>query len=200
MTEYSIRPARESDANEILDIYAPYIEKTAITFECRVPDPDSFRRRIRDIAKDYPYLVCLLDDRIVGYAYAHRQMERAAYGWNAELSVYLSPDHQRNGIGRALYTALIEILELQNIRNLYAGITLPNPKSQGLHRALGFRDLGVYHLTGYKFGSWRDVVWMEKRIGTDEELPKPFLPIHRLDWEIVAGILKRCEERLNTFK
>lgn len=198
MTKYAIRPAKDSDAEEILDIYAPYIENTAITFECEVPNPDSFRRRIREVAKEYPYLVCLLDNRIVGYAYAHRQMERAAYGWNAELSVYLSPAHQGKGIGRALYTAIVEILEMQNVRNLYAGITIPNPKSQGLHRALGFRDLGVYHLTGYKFGVWHDVVWMEKRIGKDEDPPKPFLPVYQLEHEIVEEILKRSGGHLHT--
>ena len=88
-TALRIRTARLSDAPALLKIYAPYVEKTAITFECTVPDIEEFAARMRATLRRYPYLVAERGDEIVGYAYAHRLQERAAYQWGAELSVYL---------------------------------------------------------------------------------------------------------------
>ena len=144
-----VRFATPNDSLELLKIYKQYID-TAITFECTLPTEQEFRERIEGIIKEYPYLVCEDDGKIVGYAYAHRHMERGGYGWNAELSVYIDRSFTSKGIGKELYIKLIELLKLQGIKNLYAGITVPNKKSEKLHTSLGFKLLGTYHNTGYK--------------------------------------------------
>ena len=119
-----IRFAAEADAPALLAIYAQYIE-TGITFEYQLPTREEFARRIRDFGGTYPYLVCEENGCIVGYAYAHRQAERAAYQWNAELSVYLDRSCTSRGLGRRLYGALIDILRLQGIRTVYGCVTVP---------------------------------------------------------------------------
>ena len=140
-----------------------------------------------------PYLVCEIDGKIVGYAYAHRQAERAAYQWNAELSVYLDRSCTSRGLGRRLYGALMDILRLQGIRTVYGCVTVPNEKSEGLHRALGFRRLGTYRSTGYKCGAWRDVAWFEKPIAPYDQNPEPIRPVEDIPAEALAAILKRYE-------
>ena len=189
MGEPSIRIVCEADAGEILDIYAPYIINTAVTFEYVVPELEQFQMRIKEISADYPYLVCQLNDKIISYAYAHRQMERAAYQWNAELSVYVDQGFHRMGIGKVLYKCLIEILKLQNIYNVYGGAVLPNQSSLKLHQYCGFQEMGVYHNTGFKLGKWHDVLWFEKNIKACESEPSPFIPVRNLDREKVSEIM-----------
>ena len=192
-----IRLARETDAAEILEIYKPYIEDTAITFECEVPSFAEFGNRIKEISFAYPYLVCTSNQKIIGYAYAHRQMEREAYQWNAELSVYLEKTYFHCGVGKTLYQALIDILKMQNVRNVYGGVTSPNDNSERLHESLGFKKLGVYHNTGYKHGAWHDVAWFEKAIDDRILEPQPFLSIQEIDQETVENILDQYAEKLN---
>lgn len=197
MGKYMMRFVRETDAPDILEIYDPYIKETAITFECETPSIDEFKNRIREISADYPYLVCLGDGKIVGYAYAHRHMERAAYQWNAELSVYVSKEYHRCGIGKAFYSALIDILALQNIQNVYGGVSAPNLNSEKLHEYLGFQKLGTYHHTGYKYGTWHDVMWFEKTIDRLKHDLKPFLSIQRLNEDSLNEILRRYSDMIN---
>lgn len=187
-----IRMANESDSEEILGIYAPYIKNTVITFEYDIPTIDEFKSRIRKISKDYPYLVCTLNDKIIGYAYSYRHKERAAYKWNVELSVYINNAYLNYGIGKAFYTALIEISKLQNIQNIYGGVTCNNINSEKLHEYFGFKKLGVYHNTGYKFGKWHDVAWFEKSINEYYGDPKPLLSIKEIDQDLVNEILDKC--------
>ncbi|RDY27264.1 N-acetyltransferase [Romboutsia weinsteinii] len=192
MTQVQIRIAKENDARELLEIYTPYITNTSITFEYEVPTLDEFRNRIINISKDYPYLVCIIDEKIVGYAYTSRQKERAAYQWNVELSVYVDKLYLRFGIGKALYNALIEISKSQNIYNLYGCVTSPNPNSEKLHEYFGFKKLGVFHNTGYKHGKWHDVIWFEKSIINHESEPKPLLFITDVDEALINKILDEC--------
>ncbi|MFU0832046.1 MAG: N-acetyltransferase GCN5 [Oscillospiraceae bacterium] len=194
---YQIRFASEKDSSSILKIYQPYILETAITFEEEVPTPEEYRERVASISRQYPWLVCERNGVVIGYAYAHRQMERASYRWNAELSIYLERSNMRRGIGKALYGALLEILQHQRIQNVYAGITVPNPNSERLHESMGFHVLGTYHRTGYKCGKWHDVVWYEKEIGNHESNPVSFLPIHALNPKLLHDILDRYNQRLN---
>jgi len=119
--------------------------------------------------------------------------ERAAYQWNAELSVYLDRSCTSRGLGRRLYGALIDILRLQGIRTVYGCVTVPNEKSEGLHQALGFRRLGTYRSTGYKCGAWRDVAWFEKPIAPYDQNPEPIRPVGDIPAEALAAILKRYE-------
>lgn len=181
--------AREGDSRALLAIYGQYIH-TPITFEDALPTEAAFAGRIREIGGAYPYLVCREAGRIVGYAYAHRQAERAAYQWNAELSVYLDPSHTAKGLGRRLYGLLIELLRLQGVRTAYALVTLPNGRSEGLHRAMGFRLMGVQRSAGYKDGAWRDVAWFEKPIAPYAPDPAPFRPIGSLPPETLTRLLE----------
>ena len=197
MGKIVIRFVEKTDAEEILDIYEPYIKETAVTAECETPALDEFRSRIQKTAAEYPYLVCLADGKVIGYAYAHRHMERAAYRWNAELSVYIDQAHFRRGIGKTLYRALLEILQLQNVRNVFGGVVTPNKNSEKLHENLGFIRAGVYHNTAYKCGAWHDVVWFEKSIGEYGLEPDEFIPIKKMDENIIREILDRYSEILN---
>ena len=157
-----IRNAIPDDASDVLRIYAPYITNTCITFETEVPTLAEFTGRMETYIKSYPYLVCETDNKVVGYAYASKHRERAAYKYSVDVSVYVDSEYHGQGVGRALYSKLFELLTEQGLFTAYAGITLPNDKSVGLHRAFGFRDVGVYHNVGYKLGKWLDVLWMEK--------------------------------------
>ncbi|HWP21522.1 MAG TPA: GNAT family N-acetyltransferase [Candidatus Cryosericum sp.] len=198
MTNCSIRRAREADAQALLDIYAPYVTDTPVTFEYEVPSLVEFASRIRNVSAEYPYLVCEIGGTIVGYAYAHRYKERAAYQWDAELSVYLDGANRGRGLGKVFYTALIEILALQNGKNVYGCVLCPNEGSERLHESLGFSRVGVFRSTGYKCGAWRDVVWFEKQIAPYELEPEPFCSIQALDGEAIDRVLRRAEEALNT--
>ncbi|MDR2196758.1 MAG: GNAT family N-acetyltransferase [Coriobacteriales bacterium] len=163
-TQAAIRMAVAEDAAAILAIYRPFITDTAITFVSTLPMVDDIARKMADIQTHYPYLVCDLDGQVVGFAYANWVRPHEPYRWNAELSIYVSPDHHGRGIATALYTALLQILKIQGFCNLYAVITLPNDASIALHRRFGFKELAVHEADGYKLGAWRDVLWMQHRI------------------------------------
>jgi L-amino acid N-acyltransferase YncA len=154
-----IRLATERDAQQIAAIYAPNVTDTVISFETEAPSADEMRRRIGATLKRYPWLVCERHGWVLGYAYAAAHGSRAAYQWSVDVSVYVREGSHRKGVGRALYTSLFAALELQGFYNAYAGATLPNPASVGLHEAMGFRRVGVYRGVGYKMGAWHDVVW-----------------------------------------
>ena len=194
--DYTIRQAAERDAAALLDIYAPYIRDTVITFEYDVPTAEEFAARIGETAALHPYLVCERDGKPVGYAYAHRIRERAAYDWAAELSIYLAPEAQGQGVGTALYQCLTDLLVLQQMRVLYGCVTLPNGKSQKLHEKLGFSLVGVWHGSGWKRNGWHDVGWFEKRIGACC-IPQPVAPFEKLDRKKIQACLHRYTEKLN---
>lgn len=192
-----IRPVRSADAPALLEIYRPYVEHTDVSFEYETPDVVEFASRIAAISKEYPYLVCECGGRPVGYAYAHRHMERAAYGWNVETTIYLAQDHLGRGIGRALYGALIELLRRQNLKAAYACITQPNDRSMRLHEALGFRTVGVFPDAGFKDGAWRAVGWLRLPLGSYDGAPLPVIPYEELGSEQVDAVLAEYTEKLN---
>lgn len=189
MPSIKIRLVQEADSKRILEIYRPYIEGTAISFELEVPTQEAFQERVSGIAQEYPYLVYMLDGRITAFAYAHRHMERAAYQWNATLSVYVDSAYQRQGIGKRLYACLMEILKLQNIHNVYGIVRTPNPNSEKLHESFGFQRIGVFHQSGYKFDTWHDVTWFEKSLYAHEKKPRPFIPIGEVDPQTITSVL-----------
>lgn len=133
-----------------------------------------------------------IDNIVIAYAYAHHHMERAAYAWNAELSIYVDKDYHKQGIGRKLYAVLIEVLKLQNIVNLYACITVPNEKSIALHHHFGFRQCALFPNTGYKFNAWHSIIWME--LALHESIsPQFFIPISQLDEAQLKELLNRFQ-------
>ena len=185
-----IRFAAAADAAALLGIYGQYID-TPITFECALPSEEAFRRRVAEYGAACPYLVWEEDGRILGYAYAHRLGERAAYQWSAELSIYLGRDSTGRGLGRRLYGALMELLRLQGVRTVYGCVALPNAGSEGLHAAMGFRLTGTWHRAGFKCGAWRDVGWFEKTIAPYDPSPAPVRPIGEVPAAAAAEILER---------
>ncbi len=175
------RPATIEDAAAILAVYAPYIE-TPITFEYTLPSVAEFAQRIEKIASFYPYLVCEEKGRIIGYAYAGRYRERKAYDWSLELSIYLAPECRGRGIGKKLYTMLLELLKRQGIKTVYGVITTPNAASEGLHERLGFQKIGVFRNTGFKKGQWYSVAWYEKELSPYEIPAKPVKSITEIGY------------------
>jgi phosphinothricin acetyltransferase len=161
----TIRLAVPEDASQVQAIYAPYC-LTPISFELEAPSVGEMRERIEKVLPHYPWLVAETDDGIVGYAYASRHRERPAYAWSVDTSVYVRQDQHGRGLGRRLYRSLFAILPLQGYVNAYAGVTLPNPASVGLHQAMGFQKLGVYERVGYKCGAWYDVAWFQRPLQT----------------------------------
>jgi len=167
-----IRLANENDAEAILVIYAPYIKNTSYTFETEVPSMESFQQRINNYLINWPWLVCEIDGKIIGYAYATRYRERKAYQWCTESSVYVHDDYQRIGVANALYAVLLDILKRQGFRTVYAVINLPNEKSVAFHESLGYKYFATYEKVGYKLGKWKNVGWWQLVINnyTDEPL------------------------------
>lgn len=180
MNDITVRPATEEDAETLLAIYRYYVEQTAVSFETVTPTADEFRGRIRNVRQKYPYLAAARDGKIIGYAYAHPFVGRAAYDWSAELTVYLAHDCRRAGAGRALYTALETALRQMGVVNLYACIGHAEPEddfltndSERFHAHMGFRTVGTFRKCGRKFGRWYDMIWMEKIIGTHVDNQPP---------------------------
>lgn len=160
----TIRDARRSDVPAMLAIYAPFVEHTAVSFEYEVPTEAEFARRLEEHQAAFPWLVCEENGRVMGYAYAGRAFERAAYGWNAEISCYLAPEFRGRGVGRRLYARIEEILTRLGYYKLFAVVTSANAPSVAFHRALGFRDAACFRNVGYKQGGWYDVLWLEKTL------------------------------------
>ena len=160
----TIRDARRSDVPAMLAIYAPFVEHTAVSFEYEVPTEAEFARRLEEHQAAFPWLVCEENGRVMGYAYAGRAFERAAYGWNAEISCYLAPELHGRGVGRRLYARIEEILTRLGYYKLFAVVTSANAPSVAFHRALGFRDAACFRNVGYKQGGWYDVLWLEKTL------------------------------------
>lgn len=195
MDQTYIREATLDDAKELLNIYAPYVKKTAITFEYEVPTLEEFRRRMADILKKYPYIVAVTDGEITGYAYAGTFVGRSAYDWSAETTIYLKESKRRMGIGRKLYETLEKICILQNIKNLYACISYPREEDVYLtknsvqyHTHLGYHVAGEFHKCGYKFGRWYDMVWMEKMIGAHDGKIMPLISFPELDKKVLKTL------------
>ncbi|NLK75307.1 MAG: N-acetyltransferase [Clostridiales bacterium] len=172
-----IRLVKENDYISLLEIYGPFVRDTSVSFEYVVPTIDEFKKRINNISKIFPWLVCEVNGKVVGYAYASKHRERAAYQWSVDVSIYVAPEYHRNYIAKALYTALIKILRAQGYFNAYAIVALPNEKSEGFHKALGFVPIGVYHNVGYKFDKWHDVKCFELKISEHFLQPKSPKPI-----------------------
>jgi len=168
-----IRPAKITDAEGMLEIYAPIVENSAISFEFSPPSLAEFRERIAVYSRSAPWLVCELNGGITGYAYATAFRSRPAYQWSAEVTVYVHPDFQRRGIARALYVALLDCLVFQGFVNAVGVIVLPNPASVELHQTLGFERIGVFPRIGFKRDAWHDTGWWLKRLVSADAAPQP---------------------------
>lgn len=158
----NIRSATEADAPAVLEIYRPFVENTAVSFEMVAPTVDELAARVRKAQTNWEWLVAERDGQILGYAYGSMHRERPGYRWSVEVSAYVDPRHHRQGVGRALYLRLFEILTDKGFCNAYAGITQPNEASVALHRSLGFEPVGIFKSIGRKYGKWQDVAWFHR--------------------------------------
>ena len=171
MSNLVIRDARPEDAARLVEIYAPYIKGTAVSFEYEVPTVEEFETRIRKISAKYPYLVCEKDGRIVGYVYAGQYSAREAYSWTVTTSIYLDENCRRQGIGTALYAELEKRLKERGIINLLAGVAYAEKEDEYLthdsvkfHEKEGYKKVAHMEAVGKKFDRWYDLIWMQKRI------------------------------------
>jgi L-amino acid N-acyltransferase YncA len=168
MNGFRMRMARAADAPAIAAIYAPIVEGTIISFEEVAPSADEMRSRIEAIAGTYPWLVAERAGGVLGYAYASLHNERAGYRWSVNVSAYVDAAARRQRVASSLYRALFRVLEAQGFHRAFAGITLPNDASVGLHRSLGFELVGVYPEVGFKLGAWHDTSWWHRSVGTSK--------------------------------
>ena len=159
-----IRIAQNRDIPAILDIYAPYVQNTTVSFEYEVPTLEAFTRRFQTITAQFPWLVWEEDGAILGYAYASAPFSRAAYQWCAEPTVYLRPEARGRGIARSLYAVLEEILIRQGYQVLYALVCEENKASMRFHEKQDYHIAARFPGIGFKMGRWLSLIWFEKRL------------------------------------
>lgn len=197
MPKVTIQLARVEDAAEMLALYAPYVEHTTVSSEYEAPSLEEFTRRIVTYTKQTPWLLCRVDGKAAGYGYASPHRARAAYQWSVETSIYVGEAYHRRGMARALYAALFELLARQGYYNIFVGITSPNERSIKFHSAMGFVISGAYQDSMYKFGKWRDVIWMAKSLRVHDLDPHPTLPFPEMAaLPVVEDILLRAAAKI----
>ena len=188
--DYTIRVATVADARDMLAIYRPYVQETAITFEVEAPPLEAFCERIELTLTKYPWIVAeSAEEGIVGYAYAAPFKNRAAYDWSVETSIYLRRDIRGRGLGRRLYEELESLLALMGIRNLNACIACTDRADDPyltngsvlFHEKMGYAIVGTFHDCGFKLGRWYSMLWMEKMIAPHDEAPQPIIPFPQLE-------------------
>lgn len=179
-----LRLATPRDAKAVLAIYAPVVLTSAISFETAPPSEAEMEARIESTLRRYPWLVWDAGAGIGGFAYAGPHRTRPAYAWSVEVAAYVAKSARRQGVGRLLYGALLDILARQGFVTAFAGIALPNAASVALHESAGFRHAGIFHNAGYKLGAWRDVGWWERPLR--EPPPAPEAPIPFAEFELQA--------------
>lgn len=198
---YSLRLVKASDAAALAEIYRPFVISddlsiSTVSFEYDAPDAEEFGNRIAAISQEFPYLVMLENDVPVGYAYAHPFIERAAYQWWAEVTIYLAPAGQGKGLGVVLYAALEDLLRLQNVIHLYSCVTSSNEHSIGMHKRMGYKIVGRFAETGFKKGVWLDMVWLEKTIATIPKVPELRKSFSSIDSDQVETVLEKYNKLL----
>lgn len=192
-----IRIATDFDAAEMLAIYAPYVEKTAVTFDTVVPTVEEFKNKVKKILAEAPFLVYEVNGEVMGYAYAKQYCIKEAYQWTRELSVYIREDVRAKKYATSLYISLVELLKCQNYRNALVGITLPNIPAVNFHERFGFHPVGVYHNVGYKLGKIHKVGWWQLPVSDPEESVKTIISLEKvLATEKGQKALKRGEARI----
>lgn len=167
-----IRSVTPDDAQALSEIYGYYVKNTAVSFEYVPPTADEFRGRISHTLRNFPYIVAVNGERIIGYAYAREFVGREACQHCVEVSVYVARDCRRSGAGRALYEEMERLLSDRGILNVYASIAYTDAEDEYLthdsakfHERMGYRQVARFHRCGYKFGNWYDLIWVEKFLG-----------------------------------
>ncbi|HMA56872.1 MAG TPA: GNAT family N-acetyltransferase [Pseudolabrys sp.] len=169
----TIRPATPADIPAITRIYAHAVERGTASFELTPPDQAEMARRFGELTtNNFPYLAALVDGALAGYAYAGPYRARPAYRFTVENSIYVAPDRQRHGVGKALLEALIDVCTERGFRLMVAVIGDSNQTASiRLHEAAGFKHVGVFENIGYKFDRWLDSVLMQRALGPGASTP-----------------------------
>lgn len=198
MPQPILRIAEKEDASAMLAIYAPYVLHTTVSSEYVPPSLEEFSERMHTFQKNLPWIVCEIDGEVVGYGYASPHRTRAAYQWSVETSIYVSDQWHRHGIANAIYSALFELLTIQGYYNIYVGITSPNERSMKFHKAMGFIISGAYQESMYKFGQWRDVLWMRRSLRSHDGEPEPTVPFPALlNSPITTRVLRQALQHIH---
>lgn len=172
-----IRGARPDDAPAVQAIYAPVVRDTSISFEWEPPTVEEICNRIVATTASLPWLVGVDDaGEVLGYVYAGKHRERAAYQWSVDVTAYVDAGHRGRGVGKALYGRLFELLAMAGYCQAFAGIALPNAASIALHESIGFEAIGVYRNVGFKHGAWHDVGWWQKELQRPRDPQAPWRP------------------------
>lgn len=178
---WHVRGVADPDLKTVADIVNHYILDGVIHFSERPQTAEDWRVEWQLLYRHYPWLVAEQNGVIGGLAYAKPYNDRAAYDWTAEVTIYLRDGYTGQGLGRALYARLFEILDAQGYRVLVAGITLPNPASVRLHESFGFAHLGTLERVGYKQGAWHDVgLWQRRHAHPGDGSPEPIVALDQL--------------------
>lgn len=164
MNDIKVRDATARDAQSVAAIYAPFVTDTAVSFETEPPKASDMAERIESAQRAHAWLVAERDEQLVGYCYGTTHRDRAAYRYSVEISVYVDGANHRQGIGMRLYQDLFKRLAGLGYYNAYVGITLPNEPSLAFHQTAGFRPVGVFKSIGFKFNSWHDVAWLQRKL------------------------------------
>jgi L-amino acid N-acyltransferase YncA len=165
---FTLRPSQNDDVPEITAIYRHHVLHGVASFEEIPPEPEEIARRRGEILRrGLPYLVAERSGRILGYCYAAPYRSRSAYRYTLEDSIYIDQAEVGRGLGRALLTSLLDRCTELGYRQMVAVIggsdTWPSLR---LHAALGFSRIGVLPAVGFKFGSWVDIVLMQRALGS----------------------------------
>jgi len=177
----------------VAEVYAAYMENTTASLDLAPPTVEQMECRICDCAKFYPFLVCELDGKIVGYAYAFTRLEEASFAWSAYIATYSSVGER--GIGRALLDALEETLRAMGIVNTYAIVT-HSAQSQYFYQSRGFTEAGRLREAIYKAGKWRDIAYYQKSIALHDDVPDPVCAVGELDEAELGKIFRRAERAI----
>lgn len=176
------------DAKDILAIYEPYILYTPITFEFNSISVDNYIERMNRIQKQFPFILCVIDDVVAGYAYCSYYLEKEGFSWDCEITVYVAESFYKRGIATGFYNILIPLIKKQGYYNIYSLICVPNESSVHLHERFGFKEVGIYYNTAYKLAKWRDLLVMEKGLKEYDSNPKKPISINELDKEFVNNL------------
>ena len=173
-----IRPAGLGDMEAVTAIYAHAVLYGSASFEVDPPSCAEMQARYQAIVeKGFPYLVAEQNTQLIGYAYANAYRPRPAYRFTVEDSIYVHPDHQGKGVGRALLAPLIDAATALGMRQMIGVIgDSQSAGSIALHRSMGFEPVGVARAVGFKHGRWLDQVLMQKSLGAGDTTPPVLLP------------------------
>jgi phosphinothricin acetyltransferase len=169
-----VRDCLPGDIPQIARIYAHWVRFGLASFELEPPQEDEMARRRQSVIDNgFPYLVAITaSDEVAGYAYASVYRPRLAYRFSCEDSIYISPDHQGRGVGRALMAELIARCEKKGFRSMVAVIgDSGNLASIGLHQSFGFQHSGQLNAIGWKHDRWVDSVLMTRQLGEGSSTP-----------------------------